>query len=88
MGAKAGMAIQPTKVAIDDKVSDPQLIQMPPMAAMVARGTGNRPFPDVQQRVLSITMHAAPEIAAVTLWIESRRALSAIQKLKAAASIA
>jgi hypothetical protein len=30
-----------------------------------------------------------PEIAlAVTLWIESRRALSAIQKLKAAASIA
>ena len=54
MGAKAGMAIQPTKVAIDDKVSDPQLIQMPPMAAMVARGTGNRPFPDVQQRVLSI----------------------------------
>jgi hypothetical protein len=33
-------------------------------------------------------MHAAPEIAAVTLWIESRRALSAIQKLKAAASIA
>ena len=82
------MAIQPTKVAIDDKVSDPQLIQMPPMAAMVARGTGNRPFPDVQQRVLSITTHAAPEIAlAVTLWIESRRAMSAIQKLKAVASI-
>jgi hypothetical protein len=41
--AKAGIAIQPTKVAIDDKASGTQLIQkLPPMAATVSRAASPR----------------------------------------------